>query len=278
MSGTPILDDHLHLDPDRGRGLEAVEEFANAGGTHLIVINRPSWGIVDAVDGGEDFRPVFERTLGVVESASDALPGRAWAMLGVHPACIGRLTDDGGYTPAEAGAIMREGLEVAAEYVERGEALGLKSGRPHWETTETIRDVSNGVMRHAFALGAALDCPVQLHTEDTEELEDVAEWAETAGLARERVVKHFARGRLSGPIPSVISRREELERAAEHGAPFLMETDFLDDPDRPGAVLGPKTVPRRVAWLREEGYDEAIRTAHVETPRLVYGIDTEATL
>ncbi len=278
MSETPILDDHLHLDPDRGRGLEAVEEFANAGGTHLIVINRPSWGMVDVVDGGEDFRPVFERTLEVVEAASDVLPGRAWAMLGVHPACIGRLTDDRGHTPAEAGAIMREGLDVAAEYVARGEALGLKSGRPHWETTETIRDVSNEVMRHAFALGADLDRPVQLHTEDTEELDDVAEWAETAGLARERVVKHFARGRLSGPIPSVISRREELERAAERSEPFLMETDFLDDPDRPGAVLGPKTVPRRVAWLREEGYDDAIRTAHVETPRLVYGIDTEATL
>ena len=52
-----------------------------------------------------------------------------------------------------------------------------------------------------------------------------------------------------------------------------METDFLDDPDRPGAVLGPKTVPRRVRWLREEGYDETIRRAHVETPARVYGID-----
>ena len=57
-----------------------------------------------------------------------------------------------------------------------------------------------------------------------------------------------------------------------------METDFLDDPDRPGAVLGPRTVPSRVRWLREEGYDGAMRTAHVETPARVYGIDTEATL
>ena len=57
-----------------------------------------------------------------------------------------------------------------------------------------------------------------------------------------------------------------------------METDFLDDPDRPGAVLGPKTVPRRVNWLLENGHGEAIRRAHVETPRRVYGIETEATL
>jgi TatD-related deoxyribonuclease len=57
-----------------------------------------------------------------------------------------------------------------------------------------------------------------------------------------------------------------------------METDFIDDPDRPGAVLGPKTVPRRVRTLLDEGYDDAVRRAHVETPRRVYGIDTEATL
>jgi TatD-related deoxyribonuclease len=28
-----------------------------------------------------------------------------------------------------------------------------------------------------------------------------------------------------------------------------METDYLDDPTRPGAVLGPKTVPRRTQEL-----------------------------
>jgi TatD-related deoxyribonuclease len=57
-----------------------------------------------------------------------------------------------------------------------------------------------------------------------------------------------------------------------------METDFVDDADRPGAVMGPKTVPRRVRWLLDEGHESAMRTAHVETPRDVYGIDTEATL
>jgi TatD-related deoxyribonuclease len=57
-----------------------------------------------------------------------------------------------------------------------------------------------------------------------------------------------------------------------------METDFIDDPDRPGAVLGPKTVPKRVEWLVEEGYEDAMSRAHVETPARVYGIDTEATL
>ena len=39
-----------------------------------------------------------------------------------------------------------------------------------------------------------------------------------------------------------------------------METDFLDDPNRPGAVLGPKTIPKRTHQLSKElihnGYTE----------------------
>jgi len=32
-----------------------------------------------------------------------------------------------------------------------------------------------------------------------------------------------------------------------------METDYLDDKTRPGAVLGPKTVPRRTLELLKQG-------------------------
>jgi TatD-related deoxyribonuclease len=43
-------------------------------------------------------------------------------------------------------------------------------------------------------------------------------------------------------------------------------------------VLGPKTVPKRVRWLLQEGPEAAVERAHVDTPARVYGIDTEATL
>jgi TatD-related deoxyribonuclease len=278
MSQLPILDDHLHLDPEHGRGIEAVKDFARSGGTHLLVVNKPSWNFGVEPDGGEDFTPVFERTIDVVERASTQLEGTAWPILGVHPGLVSRLVDDRGMDPDAAAEVMQAGLEVAADYVSAGRALGLKSGRPHYEVSEAVWEASNDVMRRAFELGAELDCAVQLHAEGEDDLTDITELAADVGLPRERVVKHYASGDLEGPIPSVMCRKEWLERAAERGIPFLMETDFIDDPDRPGAVMGPKTVPRRVEWLEEQGYDEAIRRAHVETPALVYGIDTEATL
>jgi len=275
---TPVLDNHLHLDCERGRGMDAVDEFARLGGTHLLIVNQPSWKLgVEATDP-EQFRTVFETTCEIVAEATDRLPGRAWAILGAHPGLISRLTEDRGCSTAEARACMQGVLEIAAEYVDDGRALGLKSGRPHYDVDDAIWEASNDVMKHAFELAAAVDCAVQLHTEASEDLTELAEWADARGLAPHRVVKHYAGGRLAGPTPSVMSNRDWIETAAESGEPFLMETDFIDDPDRPGAVLGPKTVPRRVRWLAEQGYNEAIETAHVETPKSVYGIDTESTL
>ncbi|MFB6123655.1 MAG: TatD family hydrolase [Haloferacaceae archaeon] len=275
---TPVLDDHLHLDPAAGRGIDAVEEFARLGGTHLLVVNKPSWHLGVEVETGADFRAVFEETLETVAAASEALDGRAWAVLGVHPGLISRLTDERGFSPAEARALMQAGLDAAADYVDDGRALALKSGRPHYDVPDATWEASNAVLKHALSLGADCGCAVQLHTEQTADLTEVADWASARGLDPAKVVKHYAGPELAGPTPSVMSRKEWLREAAERGDPFLMETDFVDDPERPGAVLGPKTVPRRVRWLLDEGYDDAVRVAHVETPKSVYGIDTEATL
>lgn len=273
----PILDNHLHLDPVNGRGAEAAREFADRGGTHLLVLNKPSWNLVGKVEGREDFREAFALTAEVTERAADLLDGRAWPVLGVHPALISQLLERGN-TPEEARDLMQAGLDVAAEFVADGPAVALKSGRPHYDVDEAVWEASNEVMRHAFELGAETGGAVQLHTEGGEDFVEVVEWAEERGLPRKRVVKHFSGGHVEGPIPSVISNEADLRTAAERGDPFLMETDYIDDPDRPGAVLGPKVVPRRVEWLIEEGYEEAVRRAHVETPARVYGIDTEETL
>jgi len=274
---TPVLDNHLHLDPVNGRNTEAAEAFASVGGTHLLVLNKPSWHLVEAATDADVFREGFDLTVEAVEHASDVLNGRAWPVLGVHPALISKLIEDG-YTPEEARDIMQAGLDVAAEYVASGPALAIKSGRPHYDVEDAVWEASNEVMRYAFDVAGEVGCAVQLHTEGGEDFENIAEWAESEGLPREQVVKHYSGGRLQGPIKSVLADKDELEIAVEEDDPFLMETDFIDDPDRPGAVLGPKTVPKRVRWMLDQGWDDAVRTAHVETPARVYGIDTEATL
>lgn len=275
--GTPVLDNHIHLDRE-GKGIEAVREFARSGGTHLLVVNKPSWHLGVEAENGRDFRAVFDETLDLVADASDELRGRAWPVLGVHPGLVSRLVDDRGFTPDEAAALMKAGLDEAATYAADGDAVALKSGRPHYDVTDAVWDASNDVLRHALELGAETGVAVQLHTEHTDDLTDVADWAEDAGLPPERVVKHYATGELVGVTGSVMSEKDYLTDAIDADDPFLMETDFVDDPENPGMVLGPKTVPRRVAWLQDDGLDDAIERAHITTPERVYGIDTTGTL
>ena len=52
----------------------------------------------------------------------------------------------------------------------------------------------------------------------------------------------------------------------------MLETDYMDDLKRPGAVLGPKTVPKRTRQLLEAGLDEEyLWNAHQDLPEQNYG-------
>ncbi len=269
----PVVDDHLHLDPVDGRGLEAVEEFSRSGGTHLFVVNKPSWYFDVEVSQRTEFHTAFEATVEICDDATEVLEGEAYPVLGVHPALISRLRERG-MSPKEAAELMQEGLEVAAEYVEEEMAVALKSGRPHYDVEDSVWRASNEVMERAFELGADVGCAVQLHAEAEEDFRDVGDLAEDAGLSRSKVVKHYSSPGVEGVVPSIMSREEWLEVACSNDQDFMMETDFLDDPDRPGAVMGPRTVPRRVRSLVTDHRDSMVN-ANETLPQEVYDVDLE---
>jgi len=56
-----------------------------------------------------------------------------------------------------------------------------------------------------------------------------------------------------------------------------METDYIDDLRRPGAVLGIKTVPRRTRKLLEMGIidEEGVYKIHKENIEKLYNIELE---
>ncbi len=145
-----------------------------------------------------------------------------------------------------------------------------------------VWEASNEIMEHAFSLGKEQDCAVQLHTESVgePELRDIAERAKKTGIKMYRVVKHYSPPLVKaceelGIFPGVISVKGAIEQAIEEGTRFMMETDYIDDPDRPGAVLGPKTIPKRTLKLMENYGEEPFWTIHKENPEKVYDIEIE---
>jgi len=277
MTGLPILDNHMHLNPS-GRCLSAVREFARAGGTHIVLVSLPPWSLGIEVSAPEDYRQVFDKVLKIARRAREAEKVKVFVVLGVHPAELTKYYGRMGLPRAVE--IMKGGLEVAREYVDKGLAVGLKSGRPHYEVEPKLWDASNDIMRHSFELAKDSGCAVQLHTESAtgEGLNEIAGIARSAGMPADKVIKHFAPPMVricgkAGIFPSVLAGEDAVEKALSEGTRFMMETDYIDDLKRPGSVLGPKTVPRRTKQLVPDWGEEVFWKIHKENPEKVYGVE-----
>jgi TatD-related deoxyribonuclease len=273
----PILDNHVHLEPLKGRNIEAVRDFERAGGTHIIVSHLPYDHT--RVSRAEDFRESFEVTSSTVDRVNRETGVKAFATVGPYPVELLRLKRVDGLERAKE--IMIDGMEVAAQFVREGKAIAIgEVGRPHFQVPEDVWNASNEILFEGMRLAREVDCAIVLHTEGAtrESMLELAEMADRAGLSRGRVVKHYCPPLIlpeenAGLMPSVLVGRDAAKRALEKGSRFLMETDFLDDPDRPGAVLDIKTVPKRTRTLMESGAmtEEQAYEIHQENPRATYG-------
>ncbi len=280
MPTLPILDDHIHLQPN-GLNFKAVMEFQKAEGTHLIVTHLPHKGY--KIRKAEDFKDQFDITLRMAELAREKTDVKIFVALGPYPVELLRLSE---HMPiAQAIEIMKKGIDIAVEYIREGKAIALgEIGRPHFPVSDEIMSASNDIISYGMELAKEIGCAVVLHTEGgtPKVCKELAGMAKAVGLSPEKVVKHYSPAIIHekdnhGLFPSVLASKENIEKAIKQGNRFMMETDYLDDPRRPGAVLGIKTVPKRTRGLMEEGLlsEEDAWVIHKENPEKVYGIEVE---
>ncbi|MCU0861165.1 MAG: TatD family hydrolase [Methanomassiliicoccales archaeon] len=279
MPRTPILDDHVHLHPD-GRNVEAVKDFGREGGTHLILSHLPYESV--PIVRAEDFMESYRITLRLAERCRRETEVGVDVTVGPYPVILLSLAERNGL---EGGVeIMRKGMEAAQKLVLEGLAVGIgEIGRPHFPVPSEVLEASNEIMSYGMQLAKEASCPVVLHTESAtpESMREIALMADRVGLPRGKVVKHYCPPLVtdeesSGLFPSVLASRTAVTEALSKGTRFLMETDFLDDPSRPGAVMAITTVPKRTkAFLSSGRMSESQAYAiHQENPRQVYGIET----
>lgn len=279
MKDLPITDNHIHVDPVNGDGpLEVAKKFQKSGGTVMIIPNKPTWTLGDSYN----LQETMEEVIKYVQEINENVDVRAYAVVGAHPAELSRLIE-AGVSLEKAEEMMKNALHGAQKLVLEGKAIAIgEIGRPHYEASPEEMELHNRLMLHAMELARDADCAVQLHTESSGEkqFKEFAEMAEKAGISKHRVVKHFSGAFVleeenHGLTPSLISTKTVITQGLKKGTNFLMETDYLDMKSRPGAVLGPKTVPRRTKGLIQNGIltvEDAYKI-HVENVERVYGIE-----
>tara|TARA_B110000444_G_scaffold97003_1_gene91976 strand:+ start:67238 stop:68125 length:888 start_codon:yes stop_codon:yes gene_type:complete len=282
----PILDNHFHLNR-KGRFLEAARDFKHAGGTDIVLVHCPDFSAPPTTKEGHT--ETYADTVKMAEEVRKQVGLGVRIVLGPHPAAFahqfGAWIEESGKQGAErAVENYRDSISAALEFIHEGKAHAIgEVGRPHWPVTDTIWDLSNSLLLETMHLAQQEGVALQLHVEG--ELEstyrDMASMAQKSGLAANRLVRHYAPANIShevtqGVTPSVLIGKgaiEELMSTVEscsHG--FLLETDYMDDLRRPGAVLGPKTVPKRTKQLLEAGLDEDyLWKAHFELANDLYG-------
>lgn len=274
-----ILDNHMHLRRD-GRYIEAVKEFKKVGGTHLILCHMPTVG---EVIENRSYMPSYMKTLEMADEVSNTTGVKVFVTVGPYPVDYIALTKKFGREKAKE--LMFKGMEEAQHLCNEGKAIAIgEIGRPHFEVDKQAWDDSNEIMAYGMKLAKEAGVAVVLHTESmgSDGFGEIAEMADRAGLNRNRVVKHFSPPLVTeeenhGIFPSVLATEKAIREAIKKGTRFFMETDYIDDPRRPGAVLGLKTVPKRVKKFMDEGImsEEDVYKIHIENPEKVYGISMD---
>jgi TatD-related deoxyribonuclease len=271
-----VFDNHLHLRRD-GRYLEAVKDFQRAGGTHFVLCQYP---MVNQVIKEKSYKNVFQKTVDMADEIQKKIDVIVYTTVGPYPVDYLRLKDVFGKETAID--LMKKGMETAATFCRDGKSIGIgEIGRPHFPVDQESIAESNEILEYGMKQAKETGVPVILHTETTtpEQCKEFMQMGKKVGLSPEKIVKHFSPPLILpeenfGLMPSVLASKKNIRNAIKKGNRFLMETDYIDDPKRPGAVLGPKTVPRRTIELLENGLasEDDITVIHQENPKKTYGI------
>ncbi|HEY6148012.1 MAG TPA: TatD family hydrolase [Thermoanaerobaculia bacterium] len=277
----PIFDNHIHLRSEF-RGVEAAKDFERAGGTAILLTHSPYDEI--PIRRAEDFDEAYAKTLAMGDAVRKATRLQVFVALGPYPVEFLRLREAIG--PSAAIEVMRSGIDRAARVIASQEAVAFgEVGRPHFPVSELILAECNRLLEYTMVRAKELGCAVVLHTEDPTPatFAEFARMAFHAGLPPERVVKHHSTPLTKiedthGLVPSILAKETLVAEAIKGGSRFLLETDYIDDPRRPGAVLGPATVAKKTRMWMESHLlsEEACHRIHKDLPEKTYGFALDA--
>ncbi|MCI4351425.1 MAG: TatD family hydrolase [Thermoplasmata archaeon] len=272
----PVVDHHCHLSPN-GEGVGAARRFRDAGGTHLFLATQnyhPGPPVTL-----EDYAAQFDTTEALADRIRRETGVEVYPVLAPYPIdLIGAARSLG---LAAAAELQEAAMDLAGRRIEDGRAVALgEIGRPHFPVDPTVQEAADRVFVRALEVARDAGCPAVVHCADLDPdgYRELAAFTARTGFPLGRLIKHYARTALpasdrAGIVPSYLARSELVAEVESDAAPWFLETDFLDDPRRPGAVLDLATVPRRA--VRRIAADptaaDRLRVPFQRSVEMVYG-------
>lgn len=256
--------------------------FREAGGWFIALVSLPptQCGLEGCLDG---LLKSFEVHVRECLKARSEGVGVA-CLAGIHPAYVDELVRTAGvHRVDEVLTIVRRALESLRRLRSEGLIDGFgEFGRPHYKTLPESVVVNEVLLRDVLELCSDTDSVLHLHTEQggSATVASVDAMVRSAGAFRCRVVFHHASlpvvrsAESLGYFSTVLGRKDLLLSVLELSASrVLVESDFIDDPKRPGAVMYPWDLAGEVGQvLAGEGkYEGVLRKYLISNVEELYG-------
>lgn len=249
-------DAHMHSNPIKGMGAATVsKKFRATGGWFAALIMLPSWDYGDIATNLDTYlKYVNVHVMECRQARENGLNVKCFA--GFHPAEIDRLLDRG----LEPLKVLEYGVKVVDELYsmcEKGIIDGVgELGRQHYKTSTVAHVIASRILDYALVKTRDTGCLTQLHLENVRSFTawDISDRVTRLGVS-DQVLVHHAR---AGVAEETLSRklwasspaiRGSLQRVLERSPSLetlLIESDFIDDPKRPGVVVEPWKIPSNV--------------------------------
>ncbi|MEB3851312.1 MAG: TatD family hydrolase [Desulfurococcales archaeon] len=285
----PVGDGHGHSNPVRGLGAARIaDRFRRSGGWFQALVALSPWHYAIDYRGFESYVETVELHIRECKAVEDA-GLRVACLAGFHPADVDKLIDKYRLKPVEALELGLRVVDYVAGLCREGVLDGIgEVGRQHYKTAPERVLVSEIILERAMEYARDYGCLVHMHLENSgaDTVLLTHRRAEALGVApgrgRERLVFHHSK-------PVMVEKAHELgypstlpgiarllEGVANRLRPvYMVESDYIDDPARPGAVVYPWDMADTINRLVSKGVLDAEAAYKISVDNIVktYGVE-----
>lgn len=277
-------DAHTHSNPIHGLGMNIIaDRFKAKNGWFMAIVGLAPWsyGLNPTIEGYlKSFRVVLRECLIARQKGL-----KVACIVGIHPSDLDKLVYRYGVKLNEALKIAYRVVDEAAKLCREGRIEGIgEVGRPHYKVDPVFVAASELVMMRAMESARDNGCILHLHLEqgNSVTVESIERISRLIGISIDKIVFHHSRPGLleyvvgRGYVATVPGIEAVLRVVFSRYKPvYLVESDHIDDPRRPGVVVYPwQLVDNQLRLLREGVVDEEyLYKINVDNIVKTYGVE-----
>lgn len=276
-------DAHLHTNPIMGLGAEVVaKKFRKANGWFMAIVSLPPqhYGIEGL--GFESHEKSIEILLREAEKARRE-GVEVSTLAGFHPSLVDAYFK-AGWSPSEIVELARKIVDYIAKLHNEKTVDGIgEVGRQHYAVNPAWIVTSELILIYAIEVARDNDMLIHLHLEQGgySTVASIRRIAESAKIQAGSLLLHHVSPSEAHYAESygywyTVPAKEKLYRTLLPHKPerLMTESDFIDDPKRPGVSSYPWDIPRELISLVSEGIvsEEYLYRVEVENVSRFYRV------